>query len=367
MPQPTFVSPRRTDRAVTDEAWIKALLHRAPIGTLATVDGGQPYLHTNLFFYDDASRSVWLHTARSGRLVRTVEAGSPACFTVAEMGRLLPAREALEFSVEYASVVLFGPLRLVSDADTAAWALQRLLDKYFNHLKPGYDYRAIQPEELARTQVYQLRIEQWSGKQKKAPEAFAGAFFYGQPAPATPPGTPIQPPEAGGSQPNAAPFIAAAEQGAQAMSEIRAFLENHLQAIFDSDVTTYAATTSPDLGLYEWYVTPHRIDGLPFHDFLMSESARAQAVPLTGDALQGRSGERSAEPPRVRFDLANYREQVYPGAAVASYTLLVSTSSGSGITVRSYNESRVLVKFPEGWKVVHVHKSPAYRSGLEPG
>jgi ketosteroid isomerase-like protein len=68
----------------------------------------------------------------------------------------------------------------------------------------------------------------------------------------------------------------------------------------------------------------------------------------------------------VRFDLANYREQVYGDTAIASYTLLISTSTGSGVTVRSYNESRVMVRFDGAWKVVHVHKSPTYKSPLEP-
>jgi hypothetical protein len=36
------------------------------------------------------------------------------------------------------------------------------------------------------------------------------------------------------------------------MSEIRDFLEKHLQGIFDYDVEHYKATTSDDLALYEW-------------------------------------------------------------------------------------------------------------------
>ncbi|MEP7358083.1 MAG: hypothetical protein ABI847_12640, partial [Anaerolineales bacterium] len=144
------------------------------------------------------------------------------------------------------------------------------------------------------------------------------------------------------------------------MSEVREFLEKHLQGIFDYDLALYAATTAPDLGLYEWYITPNRIDGIPFHDFLMTEAARAGATPLTGEGLlDNTAGQRPAQPPRVRFDLSNYREQVYGDTAIASYTLLVSTSTGSGVTVRSYNESRVIVRFADGLKVVHVHKSPS--------
>jgi hypothetical protein len=149
------------------------------------------------------------------------------------------------------------------------------------------------------------------------------------------------------------------------MSDVREFLERHLQSIFDGDVAGYKASTAEDLGLYEWYIVPQRIDGLPFHEFLMSEAARTQATPMTGEAMAG-SRERPAERPRVRFDLANYREQIYGDTAVCSYTLLISTSAGEGVTVRSYNESRVIVKFPDRWRVVHVHKSPAWNAPFQP-
>ena len=150
------------------------------------------------------------------------------------------------------------------------------------------------------------------------------------------------------------------------MTEVREFLEMHLQGIFDYDLAHYAATTVPELGLYEWYITPHRIDGIPFHDFLMTEAARAGATPLTGEGLLDNQGPRPAQPARVHFDLSNYREQLYGDTAIASYTLLVSTSTGAGVSVRSYNESRVMIRFPEGWKVVHVHKSPSWNAPFQP-
>ena len=149
------------------------------------------------------------------------------------------------------------------------------------------------------------------------------------------------------------------------MSQIREFLESHLQAIFDGDVARYKATTADDLGLYEWYIVPERIDGLPFHEFLMTEAARNNAAPMTGAALAA-GRERPADRPRIHFDLANYREQVYGETAICSYTLLISTSAGASVTVQSYNESRVILKLAEGWRVVHVHKSPTYKSPLEP-
>ena len=99
-------------------------------------------------------------------------------FTAFEMGRMLPADEALEFSVEYGGVVAFGKGRIVDDAVEEERALQLLLDKYAPHLRPGRDYRPITTGELKRTTVFRMEIEQWSGKQKKAEDGFPGAFQY---------------------------------------------------------------------------------------------------------------------------------------------------------------------------------------------
>jgi len=169
---------RRRDRAVEDEAWIAALLRRAPLANLATVADGQPFINSNLFVYDEARHVIYMHTARYGRTRANVERDERVCLSVSEMGRLLPADEALEFSVEYAGVVVFGRGAVVEDEDEAAHGLQLLLDKYFAHLRPGVDYRPIVAEELARTSVYRIAIEEWSGKRKVAAEDYPGAFHY---------------------------------------------------------------------------------------------------------------------------------------------------------------------------------------------
>ena len=144
------------------------------------------------------------------------------------------------------------------------------------------------------------------------------------------------------------------------MSEVQAFLEGHLQSIFDNDLEKYHATTVPELTLYEWYVTPHRIQGLPFHDFMMAESARDDTAGVALDPHPERGSSEHKE--RMRFDLANYCEQLYGDTAICSYTMLISKGSSSGVSVISYNESRVLVKIDGAWKVVHVHKSPGWKA-----
>jgi len=170
---------RRADRAVEDEDWIRQFLNDQPIGVLATVHDGRPFVNSNLFVYDEAENRIYMHTAHVGRTQSNINQSERVCFTTFSMGRLLPAEEALEFSVEYASVVAFGQASIVTEREEAIHGLQMLLDKYASHLQPGRDYRPIIDEELKRTAVYRIDIEDWSAKRKAVAADFPGAYFYG--------------------------------------------------------------------------------------------------------------------------------------------------------------------------------------------
>ena len=177
---------RRRDRAVEDEAWIRAMLHRVPVGALATLHNGQAFINSNLFVYDEEEHCIYMHTARVGRTQANIVQERAVCFSISEMGRLLPADEALHFSVEFAGVTVFGTATIIDEQEEAGYALQRLLDKYAPHLRPGRDYRPIVPEELARTAVFRIAIEAWSGKKKQVEPDFPGAFRYEDYQPDTP-------------------------------------------------------------------------------------------------------------------------------------------------------------------------------------
>lgn len=169
---------RRRDRG-KDEQWIRGLLRASGMGFLATVDDeGQPFLNSNLFVFDEERHCLYLHTHRTGRTRDNVASHDRVAFSVAAMGRLLPAPEALEFSVEYAGAVVFGKGTIVEDPEECRHGLRILLEKYAPHLRYGVDYRATTDDELKRTAVYRIDIEAWSGKQKEVAEDFPGAFDF---------------------------------------------------------------------------------------------------------------------------------------------------------------------------------------------
>jgi nitroimidazol reductase NimA-like FMN-containing flavoprotein (pyridoxamine 5'-phosphate oxidase superfamily) len=157
---------RRQEHAVTDEAWLKGLLERGAFGTLATSYQDQPFLTPLLYVFKDDEKSVFFHGAKVGRMRANIETNPNVCFNVSEFGQMLAAEMAVNFNVEYNSVTIFGRATAVIDPLKEETVLQLLMDKYAPHLKPGQDYIPARPEDLKRTTVYQIVIEEWSGKRQ---------------------------------------------------------------------------------------------------------------------------------------------------------------------------------------------------------
>ena len=168
---------RRKEKS-KDDAWIRAFLLRGEAGTLATAVSNQPFLVTRNYAYDAERHAIFLHGAVKGRTFENVKTNPQVCFSVSEMGRLLPDTKAQEFGVEYSGVVVFGTSTIVADVDEAMHGLQLLMDKYFPQYESGTDYETINPSALKVTAVYRIDIKSWSGKEKKVGDEFPDAFYF---------------------------------------------------------------------------------------------------------------------------------------------------------------------------------------------
>ncbi len=172
-----YTKIRRKDRA-TDDAWIKAFLARAEFGTMATVQGDQPFLVTRNFVYDADKHAIYMHGAKKGRTFENVNEAPKICFSASEAGRLLPDERAMEFSTEFSGVVAFGRVHVVESVDEAKHGLLLLCKKYYPHLTPDVDYETATDTDLKVTAVLRIDIESWSGKAKKVADDFPGAFYF---------------------------------------------------------------------------------------------------------------------------------------------------------------------------------------------
>lgn len=145
--------------------WIRAFLHEAKVAHVATSRDGQPFLNPSTFWYDEANHRVIFHSNIAGRVRSNIEANPKVCLEASELGKMLPSNVALEFSLQYRSVMVFGMARILDDPAEKRAALYGLLQKYFPTMRAGREYREITDKELRATSVYAIAIEAWSGKE----------------------------------------------------------------------------------------------------------------------------------------------------------------------------------------------------------
>jgi hypothetical protein len=156
---------QRRPEYTRDDAWITAFLRRAELGHIAHLSNGQPFITPTNFWYDEARHAIAFHSNVTGRLRSNVEANPRAAFVTSEYGRFLPSNAALEVSVQFRSVMAFGAIAIIAADEDKRRVLTGMLAKYFPQMRPGVEYRPITDKELARTSVYALAIESWSGKE----------------------------------------------------------------------------------------------------------------------------------------------------------------------------------------------------------
>jgi nitroimidazol reductase NimA-like FMN-containing flavoprotein (pyridoxamine 5'-phosphate oxidase superfamily) len=151
--------------------WIRDFLHQAQIGHIATHWDEQPFITPSTFWYDPEQHELYFHSNVTGRVRANVERHPEVCFETSRSGKLLPSNVALEFSLQYESVIAFGKVRILEDDQEERRALYGLMEKYFPGMQPGLHYRPITDKELARTTVYAIAIDSWSGKRNWSEEA----------------------------------------------------------------------------------------------------------------------------------------------------------------------------------------------------
>ena len=148
-----------------DDRWIRAFLQDARVGHIASVQEGQPFLNPSTFWFDEENHQIIFHSNVAGRIRSNIESNPRVCFEASELGKMLPANVALEFSLQFRSVIVFGRARLISDPEEARRVMYGLIHKYFPEMTAGREFREITDKELKRTSIYAIQIEEWSGKE----------------------------------------------------------------------------------------------------------------------------------------------------------------------------------------------------------
>jgi nitroimidazol reductase NimA-like FMN-containing flavoprotein (pyridoxamine 5'-phosphate oxidase superfamily) len=158
---------RRQDLAM-NEARTQALLKRAFCGRLATVGmDGAPYCTTMLYVWMDGR--VLMHGARTrGHLRSNIDHEPRACLAIDEPGSVFDyGRFECDSSMSYASVLVFGRVRIVEEGVAKQRFFEALMTKYrtAEATRPNAFYPRI--EQII---LYELEIERLTGKEIVLPD-----------------------------------------------------------------------------------------------------------------------------------------------------------------------------------------------------
>ncbi len=156
---------QRIPEYVRDDGWIRSFLRQARIGRIATHWEGQPFITPSAFWHDEERNEIIFHSNIVGRLRANIEHHEQICFETSKNGDFLPSNVAMEFTVQFAGVIVFGKASVIEEREAKRRALYGLIRKYQPGMEAGKEYRPIMDEELTRTSVYVIKIESWSGKE----------------------------------------------------------------------------------------------------------------------------------------------------------------------------------------------------------
>ncbi len=152
----TFRPMRRRRQQLPEEACIE-ILSKSTSGVLSVLgDDGYPYGVP--LSYVMVGRRLYFHSALTGHKVDAVRRYDKASFTIIYKDSVQPC----EFTTYYQSVVCFGRVRIVEDADEKMSALRQLGERY----NPG-DAEGLQKEMeqgAARLLMIAFDIESLTGK-----------------------------------------------------------------------------------------------------------------------------------------------------------------------------------------------------------
>ena len=148
---------RRTDKEIADRNEIDEVIRDAHVCRLAFAVNDEPYIVPISFGFD--GRSLYFHTAMSGKKIDFMETNSRVCF---ELERNVEVRRhasnACKWTFSFESVVGYGS---VSELDSIEEKIEGLNQIMLHYSNQRWEFEAA---NLGATRVWRVAIESVTGK-----------------------------------------------------------------------------------------------------------------------------------------------------------------------------------------------------------
>ena len=173
------------ERAVPEEA--AEILKNGLVAHVGFIEDGLPYVIPLSYHYDDQNpERIYLHGSIRSRVMELLATGSPVCVTVTLTDGLVYSRKAMNHSMNYRSVVLFGTARELTDHDEKFALFDQMVQRYFPDRILERDYNPPPAADLGVTSLVEVQIEEWNAKARRGcptgpdddkPEALSSAGY----------------------------------------------------------------------------------------------------------------------------------------------------------------------------------------------
>ena len=154
------------ERAVPEET--TEILSNGIVAHLGFIQDDVPFVIPFTYHYDpDSPDSIYLHGSIRSRALKHLATGAPVCVTVTLTDGLVYSRKAMNHSVNYRSVTLFGHAREVTDEAEKFDLFDQMVQRYFPGRTVGEDYYAPPSPDLGVTALVEVNIEEWNAKARR--------------------------------------------------------------------------------------------------------------------------------------------------------------------------------------------------------
>ena len=154
------------ERAVPAEA--ADILSRGSVAHAAFAQDGEPYVIPLSYHYDPASPElIYLHGSIRSRAMEALASGAPVSVCVTLTDGLVYSRKAMNHSINYRSVILFGCGREITDPAQKYALFDAMVRRYFPGRAIGADYNAPPDADLGATALVEIRIQEWNAKARR--------------------------------------------------------------------------------------------------------------------------------------------------------------------------------------------------------
>ena len=153
---------RRKDREISDKEGLLAILQSCVVCRLGFAAAGRAYVVPLNFGYaweENEPLRLYFHCAREGLKLDMLARNDLVCFEMDGEHKLLPGTEACEYSFAYASIIGWGKVSRLTQAEEKRNALQKIMERQAG---PG-DYR-FREASIEGVTILCLEAEELTGK-----------------------------------------------------------------------------------------------------------------------------------------------------------------------------------------------------------